>query len=282
MDKFYYELTITPNSHYDLYIDLILNITTQAIEETNNTIIIRSEETLNDIQEGVEAFTDALQKNLDSNIICNITLEQKANEDWIENYKNSIKPIEVGKFYIHPSWIAEKLDKINISIDPALTFGSGHHETTNSCLEAISQYVQPSHKIIDVGCGSGILSIAAAKLGAMCDICDTDPLAVEDSIKNSKANNVKFANSWVGSATQTSQQYDIVIANIVADVLIMIHKDLKKILKENGILILSGILTVYEDKVLNKFIKNNECKVVQIIHKNEWTTLILQKDKINE
>jgi len=282
LDKFYYELTITPNSHYDLYIDLILNITTQAIEETNNTIIIRSEETLNDIQEGVEAFTDALQKNLDSNIICNITLEQKANEDWIENYKNSIKPIEVGKFYIHPSWIAEKLDKINISIDPALTFGSGHHETTNSCLEAISQYVQPSHKIIDVGCGSGILSIAAAKLGAMCDICDTDPLAVEDSIKNSKANNVKFANSWVGSATQTSQQYDIVIANIVADVLIMIHKDLKKILKENGILILSGILTVYEDKVLNKFIKNNECKVVQIIHKNEWTTLILQKDKINE
>ena len=282
MKEFYYELTITPSSNYEMYLDVVSSICDDALEELDQSIIVRSEESLDTIKEGVEFFTQQLSSTLKTDISCQMNLEKKLNEDWINKYQESIKAIEVGKFFIHPSWVEAKDDKVNILINPALAFGSGHHETTNSCLEAISQYVQPSHKIIDVGCGSGILSIAAAKLGAMCDICDTDPLAVEDSIKNSKANNVKFANSWVGSATQTSQQYDIVIANIVADVLIMIHKDLKKILKENGILILSGILTVYEDKVLNKFIKNNECKVVQIIHKNEWTTLILQKDKINE
>ena len=273
MDKFYYELTITPNSHYDLYIDLILNITTQAIEETNNTIIIRSEETLNDIQEGVEAFTDALQKNLDSNIICNITLEQKANEDWIENYKNSIKPIEVGKFYIHPSWIAEKLDKINISIDPALTFGSGHHETTSTCVLALKKLVKENNTLLDVGCGSGILGIVANKLGAVVDACDTDPLAVDSAKENYELNNAKYNDIWVGSANKANKQYDIVVANIIADVLVFIYKDIEKTAKDK--LILSGIIDKYKNKVVEKYSKN--FKVVEEIAKNECVTLILQR-----
>lgn len=279
MEKFYYELKITPKKYYELYLDLISSLTPEAIEELDGTIIVRSETSLDDIVDGINLFTQALQSNKDETIICDIELLEKENEDWIQKYKDAVEPITVGKFHIHPSWTQPKDDKLNILIDPALSFGSGHHETTSSCLEAISKYVKKDDTLIDVGSGSGILAIAATKLGAICDICDTDDFAVKDALENFKANNVLVNNSWVGSALASSKQYNIVVANIVADVLVMINKDLKKVLLDDGILILSGILTVYEQKVLKKF---KELKILEIIHKNEWTTLVLKKENIDE
>ena len=279
MEKFYYELKITPKKYYELYLDLISSLTPEAIEELDGTIIVRSETSLDDIVDGINLFTQALQSNKDETIICDIELLEKENEDWIQKYKDAVEPITVGKFHIHPSWTQPKDDKLNILIDPALSFGSGHHETTSSCLEAISKYVKKDDTLIDVGSGSGILAIAATKLGAICDICDTDDFAVKDALENFKANNVLVNNSWVGSALASSKQYNIVVANIVADVLVMINKDLKKVLLDDGVLILSGILTVYEQKVLKKF---KELKTLEIIHKNEWTTLVLKKENIDE
>ena len=95
--------------------------------------------------------------------------------------------------------------------------------------------------VLDVGCGSGILSIACAKLEALVDICDTDEVALKSSSTNFALNNVAFGNSWVGSASMATKEYDVVLANIIADVLIMISKDLKNNLKQGGYLILSGI-----------------------------------------
>ncbi|RLA78859.1 MAG: 50S ribosomal protein L11 methyltransferase, partial [Epsilonproteobacteria bacterium] len=122
--------------------------------------------------------------------------------------------------------------------------------------------------------GSGILGIGAMKLDATVDACDTDIVSVENSVVNAKLNDVEFNNIWEGSCTVSDKKYDIVVANIVADVLTFIAKELKLAMKEDGILILSGILDKYETKVL-RFYK--DCEIIQRIPQDEWVTLILKR-----
>lgn len=279
MEKYYYELTIQPNLYYELFLDLASSLTKDALEELDETIIIRSEETLDDVESGILEFAKELSEAFSTDIKCKTILEKKENKDWIKLYQESVQPIEVGKFYIHPSWCEQKIDKLNIVIDPTLAFGSGHHETTNSCLLSVSKYITDTDKVCDIGTGSGILGIAAAKIGANVDICDTDIVAVEDAIKNFKSNDVSPTKYWEGSANTTNETYDVVIANIVADVLSMISKDIKKITKVNGIIILSGIMEQHKQKVLNKFLKNEECEIIEELQQNEWVTLVLKRVK---
>jgi ribosomal protein L11 methyltransferase len=269
VEQYYYELKITPESLYEQFLQLVMSLTNEAIEEDNGTIISRSTQNLDMVQYGITQFANAMD------IKCEVELSKHKNEDWINNYKNAIEPIAVGDFYVRPSWVEPKDDLINIIIDPALSFGSGHHETTSSCLEALSKYAKDGSTMVDVGCGSGILAIAAAKLGVVCDACDTDKLAVEDTLKNCETNKVKLNDTWTGSITISTKKYDIVMANIVADVLILIASDLKKSLKKDAILILSGILDKHHDKVLKKF---NNLDIIQTIHKNEWVTIILKNN----
>ena len=276
MKKYYYELTIKPNLYYELFLDLASSLTSDALEELDETIIIRSEDTLEDVEAGVIAFAAELSEAFSTKIHCETIMQKRENQDWIKVYQNSVQPIEVGRFYIHPSWHKSKNDNLNIIIDPTLAFGSGHHETTNRCLLAISKYIKEDDKVCDIGTGSGILGIAAAKIGAVIDICDTDIVAVEDAIKNFKSNDVLPNNYWEGSANRTKDIYDVVIANIVADVLAMISKDIKKITKDNGIIILSGIMEQHKQKVLNKF---NDCEIIEELQQNEWVTLIVKKIK---
>ncbi|MBD3840297.1 MAG: 50S ribosomal protein L11 methyltransferase [Campylobacterales bacterium] len=273
MEKYYYELIIKPDSYFELFLDLVSSLTDDAIEELDEQIIVRSEDELDVIKEGVEEFAKELSVAFDSEIRCDITLEKKENQDWISIYQQSVQPVEIGTFYIHPSWYDGIEGKLNIIIDPTLAFGSGHHETTSSCVKAIEQYVKQDFTVCDVGSGSGILAIAAAKLGCVVDICDTDEVAVNDALNNFEMNNVQASHSWVGSANGTNKTYDVVIANIVADVLAMIAKDLKKITKQNGVLILSGIMAQHKQKVLNKF---KDCTILDEIQQNEWVTLVLK------
>lgn len=268
MKEFYYELIVEPEGSNELFLDLLTSLTQNAIEIDENKLISRSEDTLEDIELGIKEFAKAL------NLGCRTRLAKKRNEDWITKYQNSVQALEVGKFFVRPSWSKIKEGKIDIIINPALSFGSGHHETTNSCLQAISKYVNRHDEVIDVGCGSGILSIAASKLDANVDICDTDEVCIKDSNSNFELNNCKYQNAWVGSASKSNKKYDVVIANIVADVLLMIHKELKKCLKDDGILIISGILDKHLPKVLKKFEDINKIEVIQ---KNEWVTVVLKK-----
>ena len=274
MNKYYYELTIKPNLYYELFLDLVSSLTQEAIEELNNTIIIRSEDELDNIESGVKAFANELSTAFNTEILCETTNVKKENQDWIKLYQDSVQPIEVGEFYIHPSWNTPMEGKINIVIDPTLAFGSGHHETTNECLRALEKYVKKDDTVCDVGTGSGILGIAASKLGAKIDICDTDIVAVEDAIKNFNTNNENVNEYWEGSANSTTKTYDLVIANIVADVLVMIARDIKKITKENGIIVLSGIMEQHKEKVIKKF---NDCKLIKELQQNEWVTLVVKK-----
>lgn len=272
MQDKYYELTITLDDDFvDFIADFIANIYGEGLELGTGKIIVRSESDLTFVKDALVSLSGTL-----SNAIkMDYTLEEKENVDWIKTYQDSIQPIEAGKFYIFPSWYEPKEDFINIKIDPALAFGSGHHATTFSCLEAISTYVDAGKSVIDVGCGSGILGLACKKLGANVDLCDTDPLSVESCKENFALNEENYDKLWEGSIDKAEGSYDIVIANIIADVLRFIAKDLKSACKEDGLLILSGILDKKEDLVVESF---KELTLVKRILKDEWVTLVYKKE----
>ena len=175
---------------------------------------------------------------------------------------------------MRPSWSEAKEGKIDILIDPALAFGSGHHETTSSCLLAIDEFVKKDDSLLDVGTGSGILAIAAAKKGAVVDVCDTDEICIESTKSNFALNNQEINKSWIGSVNFAKKKYDVVLANIIADVLVMISDDLINSTKDGGIIIVSGILDKHEKRVLSKF---SNLKELKIIHKNEWVTMVFKK-----
>ena len=270
MSKYYFELTLKPQNDYELFLDLVDSLTEDALEECDGTIIIRSEDELDDLKFGIEEFSNVL------NTQCEINYEKKENIDWIKQYQQSVKSVEIGSFLIRPSWEEKKDGKIDIIINPALSFGSGHHETTSSCIQAIDEFVNEGQTVLDVGTGSGILAIAAAKKGCIVDICDTDEVCVIDTKSNFELNGVKINDSWIGSTNKTTKKYDVVIANIVADVLVVIASDLKKCLNENGVLIISGILDKHINRVLSKF---NDLEQIKLIHKNEWMSVVFKNKK---
>ncbi|MEA1879449.1 MAG: 50S ribosomal protein L11 methyltransferase [Campylobacterota bacterium] len=271
MQDKYYELTVSLDEVYTEFIaDFVANISQSGVELENGKIVVRSESSLTYVQEELLS----LEKTLESSMGMSMTLEEKQNQDWIQNYQDSVQPVEVGKFYISPSWYEPKDNTINIIIDPALAFGSGHHPTTFACLEAISTYVKSSHNIIDVGCGSGILGLACKKLGAHVSLCDTDPISIENTKENFILNDVTYDALWEGSINKTEKSYDIVIANIIPDVLRFIAKELKEATKKDGYLILSGILDKKEKSVHDVY---KDLVLEQRIQIDEWVTLIYKK-----
>ncbi len=274
MKKTYNELQITPSDAYPYFVDFILSLSDEAIEERDGTIIVRSEEDLEMVLFGVDAFAQKLSQSLSRTILVDTKLTVKENEDWIAKYRASVQPLHVGEFYIHPSWIDDEDGKKNILIDPALAFGSGHHETTYGCLMLLQHYVSAGVSVLDVGCGSGILSIAACKLGAKVDLCDTDEQATSSAKENFVLNHEIYHRIWTGSVQKREQEYDVVIANIIADVLIMLSSDLISATKIGGVLILSGILDKYVDKVEAKF---SYLELLEKYKKEEWYTLVFKR-----
>jgi ribosomal protein L11 methyltransferase len=272
MQDKYYELTIKLNSSFvEVIADYILSIYDDGVELGDNQIIVRSESDLTFVKDALVSFSANLNKPIEMKYI----LEEKENIDWIKSYQDSIQPIEAGKFYIFPSWYEAKDGFINIKIDPALAFGSGHHATTFSCLEAISSSVKADNRVIDVGCGSGILGLACKKLGANVELCDTDPLSVESCKENFELNEESYDKLWEGSINLASNTYDVVIANIIADVLRFIAKDLKTACKDDGLLILSGILDKKEELVKESF---KDLILEKRTLKDEWVTLVYKKE----
>jgi len=274
MNDLYYELTVIPSAHLDLFADRIQELFNDAIEIGEDTVIVRSEKPVEALRQQIEAFADTLSSRLSEPVTVRCEVEEKENVDWIAAYRSAIRPVEVPPFYVYPSWESPKEGMINICIDPTLAFGSGHHETTAGCLRALGRYVQSGERWLDVGCGSGILGIAAAKLGARVEACDTDPLAVENAAKNFALNRCAYTRIWEGSVTLAEGEYEGVAANIVADVLIMLAPDLKKRVKKGGLLILSGILDTKEAAVAEKF---SDLQLLESFADNEWRTKIYRK-----
>ncbi len=272
MPNNYFELTVSlDNAFVESIADYILNIYDEGLELGKDKIIIRSESDLTFVKEALVSLCESLENP----IKMSFTLQEKENIDWIKSYQDSVQPIDAGKFYIFPSWYEPKKDMINIKIDPALAFGSGHHATTFSCLEAISSYIKEDMEVIDVGCGSGILGLACTKIGAKVTLCDTDPLSVDSSKENFALNEEKYEALWEGSVNKATKSYDVVIANIIADVLKFIAKELQSACKKDGLLILSGILDKKENGVIESF---KELTLVKRTLKDEWVTLVYKKE----
>ncbi|MBE6613990.1 MAG: 50S ribosomal protein L11 methyltransferase [Ruminococcaceae bacterium] len=171
-------------------------------------------------------------------------------EDWADSWKQYYKPIKTGdRLVIVPVWETydPTPDEITVLMDPGMAFGTGTHETTRLCAALLEQYVTPGCTMLDVGCGSGILAICAAKLGAsQCFACDIDPQAVKVAVENTQLNdtpNVKCAVSDLLKQTEKVEGgYQVAAANIVADVIIRLAPDIGAYLADDGVLIVSGII----------------------------------------
>ncbi|EAI3387915.1 TPA: 50S ribosomal protein L11 methyltransferase [Campylobacter coli] len=281
MQKFYYELFLEIQEQYkNLFLDFVFDLGVDAIEEKGNGIYIRSEENLEELAWAIEIFAQKLSQkfNLKENILLRKSIEKKENKDWVEEYKKGIKPILIDNIYIHTTWQEEKENYLNIKINPALAFGSGHHESTYGCVKFLQKFAKNNLRSLDIGCGSGILAIVMAKLGCEVEICDTDDLAIKSALENAKLNNVNFAQAWHGSVDKAEGLYDLVVANIIADVILILEKDIKKHLEDNAILILSGILDKYKTRIKEKF---QDLELIDEMQINEWCSLVY-KNKIKE
>jgi ribosomal protein L11 methyltransferase len=272
--EFYYELEVKPSLFYDNFLDLLIDIYSEGFEELDNSFILRSEKPFDNIIWTLNLFKDKLSQATNQIIELDIKETQKKNIDWIENFKKSVKPILIKPFYIHQSWNSNNNNYQNIVLDPALAFGSGHHETTSSCVELLIDEVVANKRVLDVGTGSGILSLIIAKIGGIVDFCDIDSIAIDSAKENFTKNNLNFKNSWIGSADKTNESYDLVVANIIPDVIIHIKEHLKNRINKNGKLILSGILNTQAKRVLDEF---QDFTLLKTINKNEWVTILLKK-----
>ena len=185
-----------------------------------------------------------------------ISLDSCVEEDWINNWKQYFKPIPVGeKLLIRPTWeeVQDSGGRIVLDLDPGLAFGTGTHETTRLCMELLEKYVQPGMDVLDVGCGSGILSVAALLLGAEKAVgVDIDELAVKTADENAEINHVadRFTCICGNLTDKVAGKYDIVVANIVADVIIMLTKDVEQFMKPDTVYLMSGIIDTREQDVL--------------------------------
>lgn len=199
-------------------------------------------------------------------------------EDYINNWKKYFKPVPVGnKLMICPSWEKCNVNSSNrkiIQLDPGLAFGTGTHETTRLCLEMLEKYVESGMAVLDIGCGSGILSVASILLGAKNAIgVDIDELAVKTALENSKINNVRDKFTAIcGSLTEkVIGKFDIVVANIVADVIIELNKSVKNYMHKNSIYLMSGIIEPYKANVLNSLKENFD--IIDEKTENGWVAI---------
>ncbi len=202
--------------------------------------------------------------------------------DWNENWKKYFKAFEIGeKLAVCPSWESydNKDNRTVISLDPGAAFGTGSHATTSLCLEILEKRVTQDTTVLDIGTGSGILAIAADLLGAKSAIgVDIDAQSVKTAIQNAEINGVSEKTEFlVGDlADKISGKYDIVCANIVADVVIRLFDNVADFMKDNGILIVSGIIDMRAAEV-EQSAKEHGFKITESLMREEWHAYVLAK-----
>lgn len=224
---------------------------------------------------------NALKENCPFNLGSLEIIKKAVDGDiWREKWKEYFKPIKLSNIVIVPEWIDYKVQngEIPVYLDSNMAFGTGEHETTSMCVEFLQKYVKPSDIVLDVGSGSGILGITASKLGAkQVVMTDIDECAVTASIHNSKLNGVENATVLLKNLLDDEEiKGNVIVSNIMAEALIAFSPFISKNLLENGIIILSGILTDRVDKVENAY-KENGFKLIDKNVKGEWCALVMQK-----
>ena len=241
------------------------------------------EEMLRRVNEGLDelaAYTELGQRTIEAS--------ETEDKDWINNWKQYFKPFTVDHILIKPTWETlsdKKDDDIVIEIDPGTAFGSGSHETTKLCISQLKKYIKKDTELLDVGTGSGILSIIGLKLGAHHAMAtDIDPNAI-------RATNENFAINEVSEQAEVQQvnildkeeadsfyeknngkKYDVIVANILADVIIPLSGIVAPLLKDDGIFITSGIINTMEEAVKEAMLANH-FEILEINHMKDWVSI---------
>ena len=245
-------------------------------------------ELLKQVKVGLEELRDTV--DVGSGMI---TSSETEDLDWINNWKKYFTSFYIDNILIKPTWEElkeEDKDKFLIEIDPGISFGTGKHETTQLCIKELIKYVnkEEAPKVLDLGCGSGILSIVALKLGAREVVgTDLDPDCMTSTRENMEVNHLdeKLGTFYVGNIIDDKElqdkvgyeEYEIVVANILADVLIPMTPVIPPILKKGGYFITSGIINFKENDV-KEAIEKAGMEVVDINHQGEWVNITARKN----
>nr|WP_295732984.1 50S ribosomal protein L11 methyltransferase [uncultured Intestinibacter sp.] len=208
-----------------------------------------------------------------------VSLSNVNESDWANEWKKYYKPTKVGKkIVVKPSW--EEYEKqegdLIIELDPGMAFGTGTHETTSMCIRELENYVDETKTVFDIGCGSGILAIAAAQLGAKEVVAgDLDEVAVKVSKENCEINNVsdKVVVKHGSLFEVVDSKADVIVANIIADIIKILAKDVSKFLKDEGVFISSGIILAKIDEVCQA-LEENGFEIVKVERLGEWSAIV--------
>lgn len=233
-----------------------------------------------------EAVSFLKERFLSESITFKISETGCREDDWINNWKQYFFPIPIGeKLLIRPTW-RDDFDpgsRAVLNIDPGLAFGTGTHETTRLCLNALEKYVADDCTVLDVGTGSGILSVASLLLGAKSAIgVDIDPAAVKTSRENAELNDVSEQYTAIcGNLTDCiAGEFNVVVANIVADAIITLSRGITRYLSDDAVFIASGIIDSRRDDVLCEL--ETQFDIVEELNENGWICFIFKKINSNK
>ncbi|HPO03898.1 MAG TPA: 50S ribosomal protein L11 methyltransferase [Bacillota bacterium] len=233
---------------------------------------------LEDSLQGIGLLEDVLE-DIRVFHIDKIEIAGASDEDWKDKWKQYFKPTRItDRFVVKPSWepYEKKPDELVIEIDPGMAFGTGAHSTTKLCIRLLEKYLNNERKtVLDMGCGSGVLAIASALLGAKKVLgVEIDPVAVEIAKKNIAANNLLGNVDIIQGDLTKGIEYkaDVLAANLTADLIISLLKDASEHLNKNGIVIVSGILQEKEDEVVSAFI-DAKYHILDMLKEEEWCAM---------
>lgn len=219
------------------------------------------------------------------NIPYSVAMATCAQEDWVNNWKQYFHPTPVGRrLLIRPLWVDDydAQGRKVLSIEPGLAFGTGSHPTTRLCLETMENYVTGGEDVLDIGCGSGILSVAALLFGARSAFgVDIDPLAVKTAVQNAAENGFaapQFQAVEGDLSDHVTGQYDVILANIVADIVMRLNTQVTPFLKPGGVYITGGIIDTREPEVLASFAENG-FTVLERHESDGWLVFVCKKEQ---
>lgn len=211
-----------------------------------------------------------------------LTTENLAEDDWAEGWKQYYHPIHIGRLSIVPAWedYTPTPDEVVVRMDPGMAFGTGTHETTRLVMRCIERELKGGERFLDVGCGSGILSICAAKLGAsFCAAYDIDPVAVKvtaHNIEECGMTNIICGTSDLLQSVNREKPYDFAVANIVSDILLRMLPDMGDLLHEGSTLVLSGIIAPRSDE-LKDALAHHGYRLLYEETENDWVALVARR-----
>ncbi len=283
MTEKYWQLRITTDQPVnDLIVGFLSNVGAEGfVEETNELSCYFADRKWNpSFRTDVNEFLNSLKKQGKVETFTTEVTEIR-NQDWNRQWEDTIVPVEVtDNVAIKPSW--KEYDgpaRIVIEIDPKMSFGTGHHETTRMMIRLLEKFMKGGEKVLDIGTGTGVLAIAAVKLGAeRCCAIDNDEWSIENARENIKKNRVENKIELLkGELTSMSgSAFDLVVANLNRNTLLYIRNEIFEKCSKGGFLLLSGVLTLDEGDIVSHYVERG-FTAVETMHEAEWSALAFKK-----